>query len=279
MSGNHQEAATEAGNRMPETSRSPAHPKAANDEIETSTQPTRKTSRLRLLLMLILPLALGMGGCWVWLTGGRFEETDNAYAQQTTVSVSADVSGRILSVSVSENQPVKAGAILFTLDPEPFQIAIDRAEATLNKVRLDVEQLKVSYQTAVTSLETARSALEIQQDHYDRRAILVEKGVNSSSSLDELKLSLVDANSAVMNAEKRVESALAALGGHATIATDGHPLVRSALADLKRAKRDLAKSVIKAPGDGIVNQIDNMNIGQYVTAGSEMAMLFEVKDS
>ncbi|WP_316861862.1 HlyD family secretion protein [uncultured Cohaesibacter sp.] len=279
MSGNSPNMSNEDDNMTQETSGSPVLVKADNDENAAAAKPSPKRNPFRLILMMIVPLALLLAGGWVWLTGGRFEETDNAYAQQAVVSISADVSGRILSVDVSENQPVKAGDTLFSLDPEPFEIAIDQAQASLNKVRLDVEQLKVNHLTAITSLETARSALNIQQELYNRKEILAEKGVSSSSSLDELKLSLVQAKSAVTSAEKQVENALAALGGQANIETDAHPLVRAALANLRLAKRNLEKSIVKAPADGIVSQIDNINTGQYVAAGSEMAMLFEVSDS
>ncbi|WP_319533712.1 HlyD family secretion protein [uncultured Cohaesibacter sp.] len=262
----------------PKTERYEAPPKAANDEPDLETESAEKRPRRigRFALMIIVPLMLVAGGGWVWLTGGRFEETDNAYAQQTKIAISADVSGRIQSVDVAENQKVSEGDVLFTLDPEPFQIAVDQAKASLGKIRLDVEQLKVNYHTAVALLAAARDTLKVQQELYDRRAILAEKGVTSNNSLEELKLSLLEAKSAVTSAEKTVDNRLAALGGDPTLATDDHPLVRSAIAELKLAERNLTKTTVKAPGTGVINQIDDMNVGQYVTAGTSMASLFEV---
>ena len=264
---------------LPQSSRAAPHLKAANDEVAANEDTKSHKRPLRMALMAIVPLALVIGGGWVWLTGGRYEETDNAYAQQTQVSISSDVSGRILSVGVKENQSVAAGDTLFTLDPEPFQIAVDQAQSALSKVRLDVEQLKVGYQTATATLKSARDTLRIQQELYDRRAILADKGVTSSNSLDELKLSLVQAQSAVTMAEKQVDNARAALGGNPDIKTDAHPLVRQALADLHLAERNLEKTTVKAPTDGVINQIGTVNVGQYVKAGSEMATLFEVNDT
>ncbi|SNY90722.1 membrane fusion protein, multidrug efflux system [Cohaesibacter sp. ES.047] len=251
-------------------------PKAANDEetAEASSSSSKRTGRLA--LMLIVPLALVVGGGWFWLTGGRFEETDNAYAQQAQVAISSDVSGRILSVDVEESQRVSAGDVLFKLDSEPFQIAVDQAEASLGKIRLDVEQLKVNYQTATAMRDASRETLKVQQELYDRRAILAKKGVTSNNSLDELKLSLLQAKSAVTSAEKTVDKARAALAGNPKIATDDHPLVRQANAALKLAKRNLAKATVKAPHDGIVNHIDELNTGQYIDAGTAVASLFEV---
>src|ERR1700741_624985 len=61
---------------------------------------------LRPALMLSLPLLLAAVGGYLWLTGGRYVSTDNAYVQQDKVSVSADVGGRIIAVAVRENQKV-----------------------------------------------------------------------------------------------------------------------------------------------------------------------------
>ena len=245
------------------------------DDSQEASQPARKRKMTHVVLMAIVPLAMIGAGCWVWLTGGRYEETDNAYAHQTKIAISSDISGRIGTVSVLDNQKVNAGEVLFTLDPEPFQIAVDDAEAALGKTQLDVEQLKVSYRSAQAAVASAKSTLEVQQELFDRRAILTEKGIASSSTLDELKLSLLQAKNTVTVGEKQVESARAALGGEPSIATDAHPLVRSAIAQLGLAKRNLAKTTIIAPSSGVITQIEDLNEGQYVTAGSAMASLFE----
>lgn len=246
---------------------------------ENPAEATGKKRPGRLMLMVSVPLLIVLGGLWVWLTGGRFEETDNAYAHQTKVAISADISGRIASVGVKDNQHVSAGEVLFSLDPEPFQIAVDEAKAALGKARLDVEQLKVSFHTAKAALDSARDTLAVQQELYDRSAILAEKGIASSSKLDELKLSLLAAKNAVTKAQQQVESARAALGGDPSIPTDEHPMVRTELAKLELAERNLSKTTVKAPSAGVIAQVDDMNVGQFVTTGSAMASLFETDDT
>nr|WP_321454674.1 HlyD family secretion protein [uncultured Cohaesibacter sp.] len=253
---------------------SPEPASATEVKPEAKADKVRKSKAGRLVLMVSVPLLILAGGIFVWLTGGRFAETDNAYAHQTKVAISADVSGRIFSVSIKENQRVHAGDVLFTIDPEPFQIAVDEAKAALSKARLDVEQLKVSFHSAQATLKSAKDTLEVQQELFDRREILTKKGVAASSTLDELKLSLLSAKNAVTTGEKQVDNARAALGGNPSISTDDHPLVRTELAQLELAERNLKKSVVKAPIDGVVSKIDDMNVGQYVSAGSSMASLF-----
>ena len=258
--------------------RIPASAPLPQSEENTADKGKKKMSG-RFLLMVSVPLLIVLGGLWVWLTGGRFEETDNAYAHQTKVAISADISGRISFVGVKDNQHVSAGDVVFTLDPEPFQIAVDEQKAALAEARLDVEQLKVSFHTAKASLASARDTLAVQQELYDRRAILANKGIASSSTLDELKLSLLAAKNAVTTAEKQVDSARAALGGDPSIPTDEHPTVRTEIATLELAERNLRKTTIKAPSAGVIAQVDDMNVGQFVTAGSAMATLFEADDT
>lgn len=107
--------------------------------------PAKKRRPGRLLLMVSVPLLVVGGGAYFYLTGGRFEETDNAYVQQAKVAVSSDIAGRIVAVNISENQMVHAGDVLFSIDPAPYQIALDQANAALGSARVNVEQLKVSY--------------------------------------------------------------------------------------------------------------------------------------
>src|ERR1700743_2430813 len=69
----------------------------------------------------------------LWLTGGRYVGTDDAYVHSAKLMVSTDVSGLVKDVDVKEGQHVKKGQILFRLDPKPFQIALDNAKASLAK--------------------------------------------------------------------------------------------------------------------------------------------------
>ncbi|TGS53335.1 biotin/lipoyl-binding protein, partial [Mesorhizobium sp. M3A.F.Ca.ET.201.01.1.1] len=73
--------------------------------------------------MVALPLALLAGGSYVWVTGGRYQETENANLQQARISVASDTAGRIVQVGIADNQLVKQGDLLFVIDPEPYRIA------------------------------------------------------------------------------------------------------------------------------------------------------------
>jgi membrane fusion protein (multidrug efflux system) len=241
--------------------------------------PARKRNRWRLPLMIVVPLILVAIGAYLWLTGGRYVETDNAYVQQHMVALSADVEGRIVAVPVRLNQSVKAGDVIFKIDPTPFQIALDQANAALASARLNVEQLKVAYGTAEAKLSAAEAALDIQQRELDRQTSLAGKGFQSQSNLDQLKLDVQAAQSNVELARQGVQSAVAALVGNPDIAVDDHPLVKTAQAQVESAQRDLAQTTVKAPADGVVSQVDNLNVGQFVQKGTQIAALVETDEA
>lgn len=246
---------------------------------EPSAPEAKKRRPGRFVLMLAVPLLVAGAGGYFYLNGGRFEETDNAYVQQAKVAVSSDIAGRIVSVNISENQMVHAGDVLFSIDPAPYKIALDQANAALGSARVNVEQLKVSYRTAQTALTAATNTLAIQQSNYDRQNSLVSQGVSSASALDQPKLSLQSAQNAVASADQQVASAAAALAGNPEIATDQHPAVLAALSQVQLAERNLSKTDIVAPADGVISQIASLNVGQFLAMGTTIASLVETGSS
>ena len=84
----------------------------------------------RALLFALLPIALIAGG-YVYVTGGQVMSTDDAYVEADKVGVSTDVSGTVQQVDATENQHVKAGQVLYRLDPRQFQIALDNVNTLL----------------------------------------------------------------------------------------------------------------------------------------------------
>ncbi len=238
----------------------------------------RKRSGRRLAIMLAVPVVLAAGGGYFWLTGGRYVETDNAYVQQSKVSISADVAGRIASVAVRDNQPVKAGDVLFTVDPEPYRIALAQADAALASARVNVEQLRVAHSVALAKLQAARDTLAIRQKEWDRSANLQQQGITAEASLDDKRLALQQAQSTVALEEQDVANAVAALGGDPEISTDAHPAVRAALAARDSAQRNLDKTTVLAPADGIVAQVGSLNAGQFLSTGSTIATLLKSED-
>ena len=246
---------------------------AAPAPVAAVEAPKKKSRVRRNVLMFGVPLLLAAGGGYFYLNGGRYVDTDNAYVQQVKVSLSADVAGRVTEVDAAENQQVAAGAVLFKIDPEPYRIALAQADAALASARVNVEQLRVAYSTAQAKLTSAQQTLELRQNEYDRQKALVDQGTSAKASLDDVNLSLQTANSTVLLAQQELAGAVAALAGDPQIAVDAHPAVLTALAARDVAARNLEKTTVLAPADGVVSQMASLNVGQFVATGTTIASI------
>jgi membrane fusion protein (multidrug efflux system) len=256
----------------PPSSEAPSRPR-------TEAPEQKKRNPLRLILMIAVPLILVVGGVYFWLTGGRYEDTDNAYVTQPIVSISADVAGRITEVDVKENQHVNKGDVLFKLDPAPFKIALDQAEAALSAARLNVQQLKVNYTSAKAKLAADQQTLVIQQRTQARNTDLAAKGIATAAAVDQGLLAVQQAQAAVTLDQQAVAGALAALNGDPEIQTDNHPSVQQALAQVEQARLNLGYTTVRAPDSGVVSQVASFNVGQYLPGGTTVISLVEANDT
>src|ERR1700675_751713 len=185
--------------------------------------------RVRLLLMLLGPAIVVVVAAYLYLTGGRFEATDDAYVKTARVDISANVAGRVQELAVRDNQAVHKGDVLFRLDDAPFRIAVEEAGAQLAAARLQVQSLKANYRQRQSELASAQDTLAFQQHELERQQRLLGSGIAS---------------------QLQVDAVVASLGGNPNIAPDGHPTVQQAQALLDRAKLNLSYTVVMAPSDG-----------------------------
>ncbi len=240
----------------------------AEQAPEPAPAPAPKRGLLRsrrFAIMAAVPLVLIAVGLYLWATGGRYVSTDNAYVHQDRVTITSEVSGRIVEVAVKENQFVKKGDLLFRIDPEPYRIALAGAEAALASARLQVEQLRATYQQAVAELKWDKDNLGFKNKALQRQKDLLARSVSSQADFDSAENAVQSAEQAVTQAQQTLESARAAMGGDPTIATDKHPMVLAALAKRDQAALDLKNTEVDAPADGVVSQTSRLQVGQYVT--------------
>lgn len=235
--------------------------------------------RGRFVLMAALPMAMIAGGGYYWVTGGRYQDTENANLRQARVSIASEAAGRIVKVDVADNSTVKAGNVLFEVDPEPYRIALAQTDAALAGARLNVEQLRAAYSQAVAQERVAASGLDYAQSQFDRSSDLVGKGVNTKSSLDQARMDLDKAKEQHGAAEQGIVGAKAALGGNPEIPTDEHPAVLAAQAARDKAAFNLAQTTVRAPADGVISQAASFKVGQFVGTGTALFSLVETSDT
>jgi membrane fusion protein, multidrug efflux system len=254
-----------------------AQPPDAAAASKDATGRGTRLQRLRWPLMLIVPVVLA-GAVYLYLTSGRYQSTDDAYIQAATVSISANVAGRVLDVYVHDNEIVKRGDQLYRLDDAPFRIAVSDAEAKLASARLQVASLKSTYRQKQVEIQSARDSLAYAQRQFDRNKRLLAAGIASQAQFDQASNGLDIGRQQVANAEQGVAVAQANLDGDPNIAPERHPLVEQAQAALDRARLDLSYTLVKAPADGIVTKVEQLQVGDYIAASTPVFALVSTHD-
>lgn len=249
---------------------------AAEEKLEAVVVPAKGFRPRRFLAVTLLsiagPLAIGLGALQVYVTGGRFVSTENAYVKADKIAVSADVNGRVAEVGIAANQRVEAGALLFRIDPEPFRIAIAVAEARLASARQDIAAMKAEYRQKIAEQKLARGEAEYYERQYERQHKLNDKGFASGSKLDEAAQRLRLARDQAATVAEELGRVRANLGGSVDRAVDSHPAVLEALAVRDEAALALRRTAVHAPSAGVVTNF-NLEVGEYIEAGKPVFSL------
>src|SRR5262245_19762652 len=221
---------------------------------------------LRRVLLLAGPIVVAVAAVVVYLSGGRYVETDNAYLQADKVAVSAEVPGPVSEVLVQQNAAVAAGQVLFRIDARPYRVAVQRAQAQLAKARTDVAAMEASYREAAAKLDSAKTNLSFAEREFERQKELAEKKFISQASLDTARKALDLARQQVTAASQDLQRIAAGLGGQPGLPVDQNPSVREAQSALAQAELDLVRTQVRAPFAGLAGLPPR--VGQYLTPGA-----------
>jgi membrane fusion protein (multidrug efflux system) len=239
-----------------------------------ATAPGRSLAdRLRRPLMFALPIVVAALGAGIYLAEEPYVSTDNAFVRAAKITVNARVAGQAVEIAVHDNERVRQGQILFRIDPEPYQIAIDQAEARLGSARLQVDALKATYRQQQAELQSAKDSASFDEREYDRKKTLVVSDFTPRAVYERAETDLKVARQHVASVEQQIASTVAGLDGNPDIETDRHPTVRAANAQLERARLDLSYATVTAPDDGVVTRVDDLQIGGFVNAGAPVFAL------
>lgn len=229
---------------------------------------------LRWALFALLPLVLAIGFYW-YVTGGQVMSTDNAYVNARSVGITTDVSGIVKEVDVTDHQHVAQGQVLYRLDPEPFQIAVDQAEANLAQVELTLNSMKQDYNAAASNVSAQQAQLDLAQTNYDRAAMLLRTGAGTRQAYDQASSTLQAAKAQLQSLQHQAAVQLARLGGNAATPAHELPQYRQAQAQLAEAQRQLRRSVVTAPFSGTVTNVPSTAPGRYLAAATPAFFLVD----
>ena len=234
--------------------------------------PTLRVVR-RIVLLILGPLVAASIALWVYLSGGRYETTDDAYVQTSKVAISADVTGRVKEIAVADNQVVHRGDVLFRLDDAPFRISVEEAAAQLSAARLKVDMLKANYRQRESELESARANLRFAKTEHERQMRLSRLGIASQSQVDQASHALDEGRARLAGVKQEIGAVLASLAGDAHLPLEKHPDVQKAQAMLDRARLNLSYTEIRAPSDGTVTRVEELQEGSAINAATPVFAL------
>ena len=240
----------------------------------------RRMSRLRYRLRRlgrVLFLALGpfvvvtAGGVW-YATSGRIVSTENAYVQAEHILVTPAVNGMVASVFVHDNQEVERDQPLFQVDPVPFRLEREKAEAELDAIRYEIGTYRAAHRQAEAELRSARKEASFLEKEYERRERLGGGKALARVELDKYRHEWQLARQRIPELEEKVRLMLANLGGKRDLAAEEHPRYRLLDAERAKAVLDLERATVRAPASGRIANLD-LQAGEYVKEGAPVFSL------
>jgi membrane fusion protein (multidrug efflux system) len=177
------------------------------------------------------------------------------------------VNGQVVQVFVRDGARVKRGDLLFRIDPQPYRVALEQAEAQLANARLQTTQLRTQAAGTGADIVGEQANLAIKRNALARQQALLKQGFTTRAAYE-------DALNEVRTAEQDVADARArAANAHAAIAPGEQPQIAQAQAAVDKARLDLSRTDVRAPMDGVVENADNLQVGQMAVTGLGMLSL------
>jgi len=287
----------------------PTHDQATDQSNAGSQQgadehPTPPTAGKRKKLLTILAIVVVVAAClwaiWYFVFDAGRVHTDNAYVGADSAQVTSLVSGAVTEVRVGGTQAVRKGDILVVIDPADARIDVATAEANLfqaqqkygqtaalaGSARSKVSSRNADIAQARARLVDANATVTRAKIDLDRRQQLIGSGAASGEELSTARAAYQSALAARQLAQAGVSSAIATQNSAGEDAAASEALVRgttrdtspdvaAARARLDKARLDLARTVIRAPVDGIVTN-RQVQIGQRIAAGAPIMTIVPI---
>ena len=245
-------------------------PRVGDHAVEAPAPARRRDWRriLRPILMLggiaiVIVASLGF-----WITGGRYVSIENAYIRAAKEALSTDVAGIVAEVPVREGQRVKKGDVLLRLDPKPFDLAVTGARANLGGITSSLNAMKVDYKRMLRDVDVRQSQVALDQVNTDRLASLVQSGGVTRAEFDHARFQLATNKQSVEASKLAAAVQLARLGGDPEVNVKVMSDYIQAKARLDEMQRQLDHTVIYAPFDGVVTQVETVQPGMYLAAAT-----------
>ncbi|MCH2137223.1 MAG: biotin/lipoyl-binding protein [Phycisphaerales bacterium] len=220
-------------------------------------------------------LAVAIFGTFTWRELTIHPRTTDAFVRANVVGIAAHVSGNIVELNVQDNQRVRAGDVLFVVDPRPYEAALASAQAALALVDLEVEAYRRDAQAREADLEEAKAADAYAQDYLARVEPLLPERFVTPDEVKKARTTAQATAAAVRGAQARLDAAQRLIGQEQ--GADGRRTNArrdKALADMAEAQLNLDYCVVRAPVSGYVTNLNTAR-GEYANLGEEVFALVD----
>ena len=235
--------------------------------------PAKLKRRLFIFIALVLLVAAAIFAHW-YFVGRYYEHTDNAYVQGEITRVSSQLPARIEQVHAQDNQHVKPGDLLVTLEPGDFRLALEQAranlairEAELAQARSRLAQQSSTIAASQASVGAAQANLERSQMDLSRVEALRKPGFISEERVTTLSADAKVARSQRQKAEADLTAQRQQVEALEANVNRLQAQIASAQAEIEQAELNLSRTEIRSPISGIVGQ-RSARSGQYVPVGA-----------
>lgn len=229
----------------------------------------------RPLLLVVLPIVVLVGGVAFYLSGGRYVGTDDAYVGAQKVLITPEISGKVDKIVVREGQHVNAGDVLFEIDPVPYRLALQQAQAKLAQAKVSYETLKSNVKSYSDMMELAKQGVDLKQKDVERKTSLVKSMSGSQLDLDTSVTNLVLARAQAELLQQQLATSNNQLLGNPDLPLEQFPAYKEATAAVADAQRNLDHTVLKAPMSGVATQVDNIQLGRFVPASTPILTVID----
>ncbi|MFL6800077.1 MAG: HlyD family secretion protein [Xanthobacteraceae bacterium] len=235
----------------------------------------RHRRRVRMFLLAVIPALALILGVGLYLSGGRYISTDNAYVGADKVLITPDVSGKISRTLVREGQHVPVGEPLFEIDPVPYELALRQAQSKVESVRTDLSNLKSNYASLKQLVTLGEQTVDIRRHDVERKSALLASRSGTQVDLDNAKAALLTAELQLQLGRQQLATTLNQLLGNPELPIESFPAYQQAKALLDQAQRDLDHTTIRAPIAGTATQVNSIQLGRFVSAGTPVFSIID----
>jgi membrane fusion protein, multidrug efflux system len=244
---------------------------------------TLREHRTLVLTLAALCIVLMVGITIWWINASRYESTDDAFIDARTVTISSQLSARVVDVPVTDNQLVTAGTVLVRLDKSDYQAQLDQAKAQVDQAQANIANIDAQIAAQQARIDEAnkqvvqaQAVLTFAQQQNERYGGLVKTGAVTVEQAQQYNSNFLQAQASFAAAQANAVATEKQLPVLQTQRQQAQAQLEQMQAAAEPPQINLSRTVITAPVDGYVTSLTAAK-GLYAAAGQAL-MMFVPKD-